>query len=116
MKMSFEYIRRFKNPLAKRNRCVLYDGQPMRMASTQDDTIVLRAEKHVHANDPGMICEDSQEAQAALRLAADAVLFYVTEGNDLWDEYENLDRKKIADYMKYISAGIEASADWIKSS
>lgn len=95
----WEYIRKHKEPRAKRGRMVIYSGQPMRMSSTNNGHVVLRQEYIVHPTDPNLHYNTSPEIEAALDLITSGVEMVISNGGSIWDEYEDLDHSKVCDLM-----------------
>lgn len=88
MRMNFNYIRKYKNKLAKRNRQVVYDSQSMRIASTNGDGLVLKSRVLVHANDVGLVYEMTEKREIAIKLLSDSLEEFINDG-DVWDLFSD---------------------------
>jgi len=78
---AWKYIR-VKNPLAKRGRLVLHQGDLMRMSSTHNGSIVLTSRRIVHPNCDSLISTYSADLEGALRLIESGIALVIASNKD----------------------------------
>jgi hypothetical protein len=97
----WDNVRNRRDERVKRNRAVVYFGQPMRIANTDGDGVLLRSQRWVHV--PEIDFELSPEQKAALRIIKSAVrIASDTMPEGLWNEFQGLDTESVRNQINRI--------------
>ena len=106
--MNFKLVRR-KNPMVKRDRLVMYDGELMRIANTSGDGLKLRKQILCHANDEHLTIIADKNYLKAVEMIESAVESVISNWEDTWDDIEDekLDYAIICKHMRQFTKSLK---------